>query len=275
MSKTQSDKSKRSMKKPLATSCFLILASFLLAGCITKPATPPAQKTRPTINEPVNTVPLAERAYATLAIKRDGNRPLGKELVLMIANDKDASSIDYDVEVQTGTTIQGGGGEIDLKKEKAPFTKDIFLGTCSAGGACSYYKDVKGGTFVVRFKGSPVGTLKGEWSYAESGNDGKFSSRDGKFQLQAQKLKASFVLISQALGLPKSIDGEVIAGPYHLDATVALTGDMELSMRLTEETETATLWRWDGKTYEKMPSRVEGKTLTATVSEVGTYLVKE
>lgn len=263
------------MKKQLLTTISLLLVAFLLSGCIhnKKPASPPAGKSRPTINEPVNTVPLTERVYATLSIKPDGSRPLGKELVLTVAEGKGASSIDYDVEVQAGTTIQGGGGEIDLKKEKAPFTKDIFLGTCSAGGACSYYKDVKGGTYVVRFKGSPVGTLKGEWSYAEPGNDGKFSSRDGKFQVTAPKLKSSFVLVSQALGLPKSVDGEVVAGPYHLDATATATGDMELSMRLSEETETATLWRWDGKSYQKILGVVSGKTLTATIAEVGTYLV--
>lgn len=251
----------------------IVVSSLVFSGCIKKPAQSPVQTTRPTINEPVNTVPLADRVYATLSIKRDGNRPLGKELVLTVAEGKGASSIDYDVEVQAGTTIQGGGGEIDLKKEKAPFIKDIFLGTCSAGGACSYYKDVKGGTFVVRFKGSSVGTLKGEWSYAESGNDGKFSSRDGKFQVTALKLKSSFVLVSQALGLPNPVDGEVIAGPYHLDATAAVTGDMELSMRLSEEGGTAILWRWDGKTYQKIPSAVEGKMLTAKIDEIGTYLV--
>lgn len=265
------------MKKQLLTTVSLLLVAFFLAGCIhnKKPVSSPAEKSRPTINEPVNTVPLTERVYATLSIKRDGNRPLGKELLLTIAEAKGASSLEYDVEVQAGTTIQGGGGEIDLKKEKAPFTKDIFLGTCSAGGACSYYKDVKGGTFVVRFKGSSVGTLKGEWSYAEPGNDGKFSSRDAKFQINAPKLKSSFVLISQALGLPKPAAGEVIAGPYHLDATAAVTGDMELSMRLIEETETATLWRWDGKTYQKISGAVSGKTLTAMIDEVGTYLVTD
>ena len=261
------------MKNPLRTSCILLFAALLLAGCVHNKKPQQVIQPRKTIEDPVNTVPLAERVYSTLSIKRNGNRPLGKELELVIAESKGASSIEYDVEVQAGTTIQGGGGEIDPKKEKAPFTKDIFLGTCSAGGACSYYKDVKGGTYVVRFKGSTVGTLKGEWSYAEPGNDGKFSSRDGKFQITTSKLKNSLVLINQALGLPKPVDGEVIAGPYHLDATATATGDMELSMRLSEETEAATLWRWDGKKYLNISGTVSGKTLTATIDEVGTYLV--
>lgn len=262
--------SNESMKKFL----FIFIASFLLAGCMHNKK-PPAQVIAPrkTIEELVNTIPLEDRVYATLSIKHDGSRPVGRELVLSIADSKGASTIEYDVEVQAGTTIQGGGGEIDPKKEKAPFIKDIFLGTCSAGGACSYYKDVKGGMFVVRFKGSPVGSLKGEWSFAEPGNDGKFSSRDAKFQVNAPKLKSSFVLISQALGLPKPVEGEIIAGPYHLDVTATVTGDMELSMRLTEEVETATLWRWDGKKYQKISVVVSAKTLTATIAEFGTYLV--
>lgn len=260
------------MKKTLTICCVLFL-SFFLAGCLKK-TVPPAQKTRPTINEPVNTVPISERIYTMLTIKRDGKKPLGKELVLSIADSKGASLIEYDVEVQSGTTIQGDGGEIDPKKEQKPFVVNLFLGTCSAGGACSYYKEIKGGSMLLRFNNSPVGTLKGEWSYAEPGNDGELSSRDGKFQLSAPKLKQGFVVIAQTIGLPKSVDGEVLAGPYSLDATATSLGDGVLAMHLTgEDVNGATLWLWDGSSYQKLKSTLSGKTLTATISSPGTYLV--
>ncbi len=263
---------KQSFSRLSLTTLCLLLSTLLLAGCFKKAALP--QKSRPTINEPVNTVPISDRVYTTLTVKRDGKKPLGKELVLSIADSKGATLIEYDVEVQSGTTIQGDGGEIDPKKGQKPFGVDLFLGTCSAGGACSYYKDIKGGSIVLRFNGSSVGALKGEWSYAEPSNDGVLSSRDGKFQLSAPKLKQGFVIIGHTIGLPKPIDGEVLAGPYNIDTTATPFGDGALTIHLTgDDVSKATLWMWDGSNYQKPKSTLSGKTLTATISAPGTYLV--
>ncbi len=235
---------------------------------------------RPKIQETVNTVPVDKRPYSVLSFSDSGRFPAGRELKLEISDSKNATSIEYELEYQAGTLVQAGIGSINPKGEKLPLTRNILLGSCSAGGACSYNEDVKGGTLVLRFKGSEIGSLKGEWNFYLPKNDGKLASRDAKFQLDASKLKNSYVLIAQTLGLPASptggpskVNGEVIAGPYHLETTADGTGEMQLTMRLNEESSTAVLWMWDGKELQKIPAEVSGKALTANVRSSGTYLV--
>lgn len=239
--------------------------------------------TRPKIEEPVNTVPIEERVYTTLEILRDGQKPLGKELSLTIADSKGAETIEYSLEYQAGTSVQGGVGTVFPSKENAPYKVPILLGSCSAGGACSYHEGVKGGTLLLRFKGSQIGNLKGEWSYYAPNNDGKYSSRDGKFQLIASELKGSYTLIAQTMGLPEKIKGEIISGPYNLDTT-GVKGmkikDANLSMRLAEDMPNVRLlWcdasgaEYSGSKCKEVASSIKDKTLTATINSLGTYLV--
>ncbi len=266
------------MKRSLfSVLCFLFF-SFFLSGCLNKKVEKPAE--RPKIQETVNTVSLDKRPYSVLSFSDSGRFPTGRELKLEISDSKKAESIEYELEYQAGTLVQAGVGSINPKGEKLPLTRNILLGSCSAGGACSYNEDVKGGTLVLKFKGSETGSLKGEWNFYSPKNDGKLASRDAKFQLDAPKLKNSYVLIAQTLGLPASpaggppkINGEVIAGPYHLETTADGTGKMQLTMRLNEESSTAVLWMWGGKDLQKIQSEISGKTLKAKVFSSGTYLV--
>jgi len=259
------------MKRSLSiVFCFLFFG-FFLSGCLSKKAEKSVE--RPKIQETVNTVPVDKRPYSVLSFSDSGRFPAGRELKLEIADGKNAASIEYELEYQAGTLVQAGIGSINPKGEKLPLSRDILLGSCSAGGACSYNEDVKGGTLLLRFKGSDIGNLKGEWNYYLPKNDGKLASRDAKFQLDAPKLKNSYVLIAQTLGLPAKINGEVKAGPYHLETTADGTGDMQLTMRLNEESATAVLWMWDRKELQKIPGAISGKTLTAKVTSSGTYLI--
>lgn len=276
--KTQMPKFKTISPNWFLVSGFLFLVSFLLTGCGKKA---PAVTVRPKIEEPVNTVPIEERAYVLLAIERVGGKPLGRELRLAVMDSKGASSIEYELEYQTGTSVQAGIGSLAVNNSRAPVTT-VLLGSCSAGGACSYHEGVKGGTLLLRFKGSQIGNLKGEWSYYAPNNDGKYSSRDGKFQLIAPELKGSYTLIAQTMGLPEKIKGEIISGPYNLDTT-GVKGmkikDANLSMRLAEDMPNARLlWcdasgaEYGGSKCKEVVSSIKDKTLTATINSLGTYL---
>lgn len=259
------------MKRSLFLTSYFLLFTLLLSGCLNKKTEKPVE--RPKIQETVNTVPVEKRPYSVLSFSDSGRFAVGRELKLEIADGKNATSIEYELEYQAGTLVQAGVGSINPKVEKLPLTRNILLGSCSAGGACSYNEDVKGGTLLLRFKGSDIGSLKGEWNFYDPGNDGKLASRDAKFQLDAPKLKNSYVLISQTLGLPAKSNGEVIAGPYHLETTADKTGEMQLTMRLNDESASAVLWMWNGKELQKIPAGISGKTLTAKVISSGTYLV--
>lgn len=260
------------MKRSLLIVFFSLFFAIFLSGCLKKKPEAPVE--RPKIQESVNTVPLNERVYSTLSFASVSKFPLGRELTLSIADSKGASLVEYELEYQAGTLVQASIGSIVPQDKKPPHQqKDILLGSCSAGGACSYHQDVKGGTLLLRFKNSWVGNLKGEWNYYAPGNDGKLSSRDAKFQLEAPKLKNAFVVISQTLGLPASVSTDVLAGPYNLATTASTVGEMDLTMRLSEEIQTAKLLFWNGNTYQQIKHTLNGKTLTAKLSSPGTYLV--
>jgi hypothetical protein len=244
----------------------------LLSGCIF--GKPQQNIVRPKVEEPVNTIPVSERVYATIDVNKNSKFPLGKEVTVSVFDNKGASKIEYELEAQAGSSVQSGLGSIDPTNEQKPYRKNILLGSCSAGGACSYYQDVKGGTFLLRFVGSSIGNLKGEWSYAAPGNDGKLSSRDAKFQLDAPKLKDAYTIISQTMGVPKST-GDILAGPYYISTTVSSVSEMSLTVHLSEESEKAKLLFWDGSKYKTISSSTSGKTLTAKISAVGTYLATD
>ena len=195
----------------------LILILFSLTGCTKKP---PPSSTPKTNNEPVNTVDIKDRPYVTLAPTVGGRHPLGQEVTLTIHSVTLGSTlVEYELEYQAGTLIQGAFGTIDLNKETPPVNKDLLFGSCSTGGKCAYHKDVTGGTLILRFKGGSQNfALKGEWNVQNmSERAGKFSSRDAKFQLEVAKagLPAnSLIVIAQTMGLPKPVEGEIVAGPY-------------------------------------------------------------
>src|SRR3990167_2995011 len=164
----------------------LVLILFSLTGCTKKP---PPSSTPKTNNEPVNTVDIKDRPYVTLAPTVGGRHPLGQEVTLTIHSVTLGSTlVEYELEYQAGTLIQGAFGTIDLTKETPPVSKDLLFGSCSTGGKCAYHKDVTGGTLTLRFKGEQNFNLKSDWNLQTMADrGGKFSSRDGKFQLEVAK----------------------------------------------------------------------------------------
>lgn len=259
------------MKHIFRFTLFLLPFAFFLSGCAfgkTQPAI-----VRPKVEEPVNTVPVSERIYTTIDFNKSSKFPTGREVTITITDNKGASQIGYELEAQAGTSVQSGIGSIDTKNVQKPYEKNVLLGSCSAGGACSYYQDVKGGALILRFIGSSIGNLKGEWSYAVPGNDGKLSSRDAKFQLDAPKLKDAYTIISQTMGVPQPTSSDILAGPYHIASTASAMGDISVTIHLSEDSPKATLLFWDGVKYQTLKSSLSGKTLTAKISISGTYLV--
>src|SRR3989344_8015868 len=128
--------------------------------------TPSAPKATPKPNEPVNTIDIKDRPYVTLAPTLGGKHPQGQEVTLTLHNvTLGATSVEYELEYQAGTLIQGAYGTIDLIKEKPPVNKDLLFGSCSTGGKCAYHKDVSGGNLTLRFKGGSQNfNLKSEWN---------------------------------------------------------------------------------------------------------------
>ena len=219
----------------------------------------------------LDTIPVEERPYITMLPQGDGHN------VEIVVNDlkKDASSMDYELEYQAGTLLQGAFGSLDLTS--FPAKKQILLGSCSAGGACTYHEDVKGGTLLVSFDGPTAYAHKTEWKYFENkAKETAFSSKDEKFQIESDGFKtASYLIIYRSPGAPKSLEGELNSNIYTLEAAPGLasySGTADLTMRLDEDVD-STIMGWDGSEWHEFETTRDGKTATANVQLMEAYVV--
>jgi hypothetical protein len=218
---------------------------------------------------PTNVIAVADRPYLSIEPLADGHN------VEIVIHDlkKDAEEMEYELEYQAGTLLQGAFGSLDVSS--LPATAKILLGSCSAGGACTYHEDVKGGTLLTRYLGgSEPYALKSDWKYIDNADrETKHSSKDAKFQLDGKSLgQQRYLVITNSPGYPKDVPGEVVSEIYSLKASGSLSGKTELIMRANEEGELK-IAAWNGSKWTTYEGEIDGKMITATVDLVELYLV--
>ncbi len=230
------------------------------------PPTPTEEKKKKQIEE-INVIPVDQRPYVYLTPLADG-----KNVEITLASiKKPASEGEYELEYQAGTLLQGAFGALDLSS--LPFSEKILFGSCSAGGACTYHTDIKGGTLLTRFLGDEKYVLKSDWRYFD--NDTKetqVASKDAKFQLTADGIaQQRYVIVFNAPGYPDEVEGKVVSEIYSLQGSTQLSGEGELTLRANEEGQLQ-IAAWDGEAWEYYPGTVDGKAITATVKLAELFL---
>ena len=259
------------MKKALP----IILAILLVGGGIfaftksrSKSRTAAEDTKKRRIEEPTNVIAVAERPYIQIIPHSDGYN-----LSLRINEiKKDATSVEYELEYQAGSLLQGAFGQLSF--DSLPATKKILLGSCSAGGACTYHKDIRGGTLLTRFNGPESYALKSRWKYIDNINgETAFSSQDAKFQLESTDLKKQrFLVIFNTAGYPDGLKGTVVSEIYSLTSSSSLAGKAELTIRAEEEGG-LTIMGYDGAKWHEFKTTIGGKMATAAVELMELYLI--
>lgn len=231
-------------------------------------------KEKPKIIEPVNQIPIKDRPFSNIYPRSDG-----KEVTLIVNEYPGATSVEYELEYQAGTLLQGAFGKIDFAKETAPIERNILLGSCSAGGKCSYHENVNGGTLTLRYINGESTKLKSEWNFQlMSKQEGTFTSRDAKFTFNVGSRGFSpgtYVVVAQTMGLPGEVEGEILAGPYNvsLPKGVSLRGkEATLTMRLSLEEENVKILGWTQDGWFEYDVDVDGKIASATVDQATTFI---
>lgn len=259
------------MNKSMLISGVLV-GSLLFAGC-SKSAAPTASPTPRArkVDVNVNQEPIANRPFVNLSARADAH---AVELNL-ISVKKPSSTLEYEIEYDSGSLVQGAFGEI-TGLNNLPTTKEILLGSCSTGGKCTYNPDVTGGTLTLRF-GNPDYTLKNEWSFAESAKAGNnFTSRDGKFTLDTTKakLKTGAVIIFLSPGYPGTFNSEIVSGPYTVGSSSTISVPVTVSMRVTSDVTSAALMGWDGSTWKELSTKIgSDRQLSYTGTVLMAYVV--
>lgn len=210
------------------------------------------------IVEPVNVIPVDVRPVVYIAPNPDGRNI---EIVVESVK-KAAQTAEFELEYFTENLVQGAQGEIDLAT--LPAIKKWLLGSCSAGGACSYHTNVTGGSLKTRFVGTENYALKNDWRYIENKEKtDTFSSKDGKFVVKSPTFtKLALATVTNSPGYPEGLTGTAVSDPYVFKPAVAQTGTATVTIRTTEEGEMV-IMGWDGKAWTELKGTVDGKSVTA------------
>jgi len=219
----------------------------------------------------VNQLDLEKRPYVVLRPREDG-----RELSLTISNLKMGEKrVEYELEYQAGTMIQGAFGRIDFEEEPAPVTKKLLLGSCSKG-KCTYDKDVSGGSLTLYFEGREDYSLKGDFTLNQmEEKEGIFSSRDLKASLgvgTGQLGTNDFVVVFSTMGLPDKVDGQVLAGPVGFFGANKSVSEGILTFK-TDETEGVKVLGWDGEEWKSYPVEAEDGSVFAEIDRLGSYVL--
>ncbi len=236
-----------------------------------KPATTEGAEKRK-IAEPLNVIPIAERPYLQIAPVADGRniQIIVKELK------KPANNMEYELEYQSGTLLQGIFGLLDLSTIPASVTE--LMGSCSAGGACTYHEDIKGGTLLTRYEGPENYALKSDWKYFNNvGRETEISSKDAKFQLNSSALSTiRYLVIFNTAGYPEGLEGQLVSEIYSFATSAnVLSGTGTLTMRAAEEGELK-IMGWNGTEWVEFAGEIDPedpKMISAEVELMELYLV--
>jgi len=263
-------------KKALIILSLVVIASIGVTIVITSRSKPnsedlPQESERRRITEPVNVISVSERPYVSIQPLADG-----RHLIISINQlNKPAQKVDYELEYQSGTMLQMIMGMIEL--DNLPETKQELLGTCSAGGACTYHENVIGGNLLLRFTDTEEGSyvVKSDWRYFDNKDRStEIASRDVKFQLTSPALTTQrYSIVFNSPGCPEGLEGEVIADNFSVSTASVLTGSGQLMIRANEESPTAVIVGYDGSNWHEFETVVDGKQVEATVELMQFYTV--
>lgn len=225
--------------------------------------------TKKKIQSPVNVIAVAERPYMRLEPSADGH------YITIIIEEikKSATELDYEMEYQTGSMLQGFGGLIKL--DKVPVSEKKLFGSQSAGGAITYHEDIKGGNLLAQFAGTENYAVKSAWRYfTNSDKATTFSSQDTKFSITNQSLnKYSYIVIYNSPGYPGEVEGELLSDPYVIAAEKSLkllSSNFEISIRSSED---GKIMGYDGSKWQEMNSTYESGVVKASGPIMDVYLL--
>lgn len=253
-------------KKPVLFAIIGVIVLVLVGGGVwfwksraQKPTT--TEETKPTkrrIVEPVNVIPVTERPVMYISPQSDG-RNLD---IVVTALNKEATKAEFELEYTTENLVQGGQGEFELGT--LPATKKWFMGSCSAGGKCSYHTNVTGGEIKTRFIGPENYAIKNSWRYFDNtkAKADNFASKDVKFTIKSPAFaKVTYAVVTNSPGYPKNLQGTPVSEPYAVATTADMGLDAEVSIRVSEDGE-ATIMAWDGEAWSDLKGTTKDKMVT-------------
>ena len=251
---------------------FLILAVlFLLGGFFVVKKVKKSQEgptPTPTPEGVLIESTLEERPYVTLTPRVDG-----REMTLSISQIKNADSIEYELVYLSNDLSRGVIGTIHLNSNEKNISRNLLLGTCSRN-VCKYDENVTEGTLTLRFRSSG-GVRKFVSDFHLQRGDKILTSMDENFKIEGQMPAGTYYLTMSTIGLPEAMEGKPASEIYGVftSGSTALR-NVQLTLGLSDSAANASLYSWQGKTWEKEATGFEtdGETVSAVISNLATFV---
>lgn len=226
--------------------------------------TPSAVTEEPTLDLPINVLPVAQRPVINLAPDATG-----RSLNLSVDGAPVEGEMEYELVYNSAEKQEGVFGRLELATEPQPILKALLLGSKSGGGKVTYHEGVTGGSLTVTY-----GTtrLKESWNFLTfDPADPTLSSVDGRFHVSLDKIalkKDTKITTMKTFGyskkgLPEGV--KIVAGPYSYATGTPIKGSASVELKLPAgEHVNPTLYEWDGKTWKKLTAKLGQDSVTAT-----------
>ncbi|MFH2085780.1 MAG: hypothetical protein ABII21_03285 [bacterium] len=257
------------MKKPVLAATIGIVLIVIVGVIIVikqQGSKAPVATDNTPVELPINTIALSERPF--IALSPDST---GRSLDMSLSGAPSEGNLEYEMIYNASGKQEGALGSVFLGSEKQPIIKSILLGSKSGGGKITYHEGVTGGSITVTYGDT---RLKESWNYLHfDPADPTLSSTDGRFNVALTKTalkKDSVVITMKTFGYDKAgLPAETLvkAGPYGYFPQTPIKGSAQVTLKLPAgEHVNPTIYEWDGKTWEKLTTKLANDTVSAAAT---------
>lgn len=185
----------------------------------------------------------------------------GKLLTLYLDQTDQLESATINLEYLSGDLLKGARSTIP-SFDSEPFSQAFLLGSCSAGGKCSFDKDLISGSSKLRLslkKEKTQHILKGGFTFVDSK---EVTTADGRFTYTPTST-AGYQLLVDTLGLPAGLDSDPYLYPLAITSTSPrISGHMVVKVK-----NITSVMLYDGEEYQSVDFKSQNDQISFTLDQ--------
>lgn len=241
--------------KIIALIVVVVIAAVGLFTLLPKNKAAENEDNTPARRQVINALPFKDRPFVAIF-----PHSTAKLITLMVDKPPAVAKLDLEIEYLSGNALKGGRTSISLPVS-LPYGQAFLLGSCSAGGKCSFDKDITTGTLKTKLEmGDELHVLKSNFAFV----NGETWTSDRKVGFVPGK-SAAQLLIGQTHGFIGDAPAEVAAEPAVITSTTkdAITGTLTIAAK-----DAASLLIYDGSSYQPLEAEKSADVFTVAINHV-------
>lgn len=203
----------------------------------------------------INQLDQSKRPFTVLS-----GHTTNKLLALYLENTSAVKGATVDLEYLSGDLLKGARSTLEAPIND-PFVKAFLLGSCSAGGKCSFDKELISGSLKLKLSiegESDIHVLKADYSFVE----GETTTIDGRLTYTPAGKPVGEMLLN-TLGLPEPLEGNLELYPIAITSISqqAIKGQLEIRKKGISKAMIYT-----GSGYQELEATITEDTVTINLA---------